>query len=141
MRIRTVDGHDPWAYLRDVQQRLPTQLDSRIDEFLPHRSKASRPFGSASTRIAVQHVLQFDRSNDFDLHDRVFAAALAADAPQRGAGSDRLPTAAAGDQGAAGSGTSSHSAAAPSSSSTDASVTACPGSNGCSTHNPSPPLR
>jgi transposase len=30
-------GHDPWAYLRDVLQRLPTQLNSRIDELLPHR--------------------------------------------------------------------------------------------------------
>jgi hypothetical protein len=29
-------GHDPWAYLRDVLQRLPTQLNSRIDELLPH---------------------------------------------------------------------------------------------------------
>ena len=30
-------GHDPWAYLRDVLQRLPTQLNSRIEELLPHR--------------------------------------------------------------------------------------------------------
>jgi transposase len=30
-------GHEPWAYLRDVLQRLPTQLNSRIDELLPHR--------------------------------------------------------------------------------------------------------
>ena len=30
-------GHDPHAYLRDVLQRLPTQLDSRIHELLPHR--------------------------------------------------------------------------------------------------------
>jgi len=30
-------GHDPWAYLRDVLQRLPTQLNSRIQELLPHR--------------------------------------------------------------------------------------------------------
>jgi hypothetical protein len=29
-------GHDPWASLRDVLQRLPTQLNSRIDELLPH---------------------------------------------------------------------------------------------------------
>jgi IS66 C-terminal element len=30
-------GHKPWAYLRDVLQRLPTQLNSRIEELLPHR--------------------------------------------------------------------------------------------------------
>lgn len=30
-------GHDPYAYLRDVLQRLPTQLNSRIEELLPHR--------------------------------------------------------------------------------------------------------
>jgi transposase len=32
-----LNGHDPWAYLRDVLQRLPTQLNSRIEELLPHR--------------------------------------------------------------------------------------------------------
>ena len=34
-----LNGHDPWAYLRNVLQRLPTQLNSRIDELLPHRWK------------------------------------------------------------------------------------------------------
>jgi transposase len=33
-------GHDPWAYLSDVIARLPTQLNSRIDELLPHRWRA-----------------------------------------------------------------------------------------------------
>jgi hypothetical protein len=28
---------DPWAYLRDVLERLPTQPASRIRELLPHR--------------------------------------------------------------------------------------------------------
>jgi hypothetical protein len=32
-----MNGHDPWAYLRDVLQRLPTQPNSRIEELLPHR--------------------------------------------------------------------------------------------------------
>jgi len=32
-----MNGHDPWAYLRDVLQRLPTQRSSRIEELLPHR--------------------------------------------------------------------------------------------------------
>ena len=32
-----LNGHDPWAYLRDVLERLPTHLNSCIDELLPHR--------------------------------------------------------------------------------------------------------
>ena len=32
-----LNGHDPWQYLRDVLARLPTQLNSRIEELLPHR--------------------------------------------------------------------------------------------------------
>lgn len=32
-----VNGHDPYAYLRDVLERLPTQPASRIGELLPHR--------------------------------------------------------------------------------------------------------
>jgi transposase len=31
-----LNGHDPWAYLSDVLTRLPTHLNSRIDELLPH---------------------------------------------------------------------------------------------------------
>ena len=31
-----LNGHDPWTYLKDVLQRLPTHLNSRIDELLPH---------------------------------------------------------------------------------------------------------
>ena len=32
-----LNGHDPWAYLKDVLTRLPTHLNSRIEELLPHR--------------------------------------------------------------------------------------------------------
>ncbi len=32
-----LNGHDPWQYLRDVLARLPTHLNSRIEELLPHR--------------------------------------------------------------------------------------------------------
>ena len=32
-----LNGHEPWAYLRDVLTRLPTQLNSRIEELLPHK--------------------------------------------------------------------------------------------------------
>jgi len=38
-----LNGHDPYAYLRDVLERLPTQPASRIDELLPHRWSAPTP--------------------------------------------------------------------------------------------------
>src|SRR3954468_23991639 len=35
-----MNGHDPYAYLKDVLTRLPTQRASRIAELLPHRWQA-----------------------------------------------------------------------------------------------------
>ena len=32
-----LNGHDPWAYLKDVLTRLTTHMNSRIGELLPHR--------------------------------------------------------------------------------------------------------
>jgi transposase len=32
-----LNGHDPYAYLRDVLERLPTQPANRVAELLPHR--------------------------------------------------------------------------------------------------------
>lgn len=32
-----INGHDPYAYLKDVLERLPTQPANRIEELLPHR--------------------------------------------------------------------------------------------------------
>jgi len=34
-----LNGHEPWAYLRDVLERLPSHPNARIDELLPHRWK------------------------------------------------------------------------------------------------------
>jgi len=34
-----LNGHDPYAYLKDVLSRLPTHPNSRIGELLPHRWK------------------------------------------------------------------------------------------------------
>ena len=31
-----LNGHDPYAYLKDVLERLPTQRASRVHELLPH---------------------------------------------------------------------------------------------------------
>ena len=36
-----LNHHDPYAYLRDVLERLPTQPASRIAELLPHRWQPS----------------------------------------------------------------------------------------------------
>jgi len=35
-----LNGHDPYAYLKDVLARLPTQKNSQIAELLPHRWQA-----------------------------------------------------------------------------------------------------
>ena len=35
-----LNGNDPYAYLKDVLERLPTQPASRVDELLPHRWRA-----------------------------------------------------------------------------------------------------
>jgi len=32
-----LNGHEPFAYLKDVLERLPTQPHNRIGELLPHR--------------------------------------------------------------------------------------------------------
>jgi transposase len=32
-----LNGHDPYVYLKDVLERLPTQPASRVEELLPHR--------------------------------------------------------------------------------------------------------
>ena len=37
-----INGHEPYAYLKDVLERLPTQPASRVDELLPHRWKPLR---------------------------------------------------------------------------------------------------
>jgi transposase len=37
MHSARLNGHDPYAYLKDVLERLPTQPNSRIQELLPHR--------------------------------------------------------------------------------------------------------
>jgi transposase len=33
----TLNGHDPYDYLKDVHARLPTQPARDIDDLLPHR--------------------------------------------------------------------------------------------------------
>ena len=38
-----LNGHDPYAYLKDVLTRLPTHKNSQIEELLPHRWQPGRP--------------------------------------------------------------------------------------------------
>ena len=38
-----LNGHDPYAYIKDVLTRLPTQKNSQIDELLPHRWQPKKP--------------------------------------------------------------------------------------------------
>jgi transposase len=38
-----LNGHDPYAYLKDVLERLPTHPARRIEELLPHRWTAAEP--------------------------------------------------------------------------------------------------
>ena len=38
-----LNGHDPYAYLKDVLMRLPTQKNSQLSELLPHRWPPAQP--------------------------------------------------------------------------------------------------
>ncbi|MCP1446612.1 hypothetical protein J3D54_005744 [Pseudomonas sp. GGS8] len=37
MQAARMNGHDPYAYLKDVLTRLPTQRASQIIDLLPHK--------------------------------------------------------------------------------------------------------
>lgn len=42
-----INGHDPYAYIKDVLDRLPTQPASRIAELLPHHWKPAAAASAA----------------------------------------------------------------------------------------------
>jgi hypothetical protein len=42
VQLAKLHGHDPWAYLNEVLTRLPTQLNSRIEDLLPHNWQPAR---------------------------------------------------------------------------------------------------
>jgi hypothetical protein len=47
-----LNGHDPYAYLKDVLTRLPTQPANRIEELLPPSlAELSHPLNSGSISI------------------------------------------------------------------------------------------
>ena len=37
VQLATLNGHDPWAYLKDVLERLLAYPNRQVDELLPHR--------------------------------------------------------------------------------------------------------
>ena len=45
-----LNGHDPWAYLKDVFERLPTFKQRDIDQLLPHNW---RPVDEQSPKAAT----------------------------------------------------------------------------------------
>lgn len=36
-----ISGHDPYAYLKDIIEQLPTHRASQVDDLLPHRWRAT----------------------------------------------------------------------------------------------------
>ena len=38
-----LNGHEPYGYLNDVLERLPTQPSSKLEDLLPHRWKSPTP--------------------------------------------------------------------------------------------------
>jgi len=47
-------GVEPWAYLRDVLAKMPTQPSERFDDLLPDRWKAARTSQKAEAKPATE---------------------------------------------------------------------------------------
>jgi len=50
-----LNGLDPYAYLRDVLERLPTQSASRVEELLPHCWGPSTSHGTIRQAVTLEH--------------------------------------------------------------------------------------
>lgn len=50
-----LNGHDPWAYLKDVFERLPTLKNRDLELLLPHNWK---PAGVPVAPAAADHLLR-----------------------------------------------------------------------------------
>lgn len=46
-----MNGHDPYAYLKDVLTRLPTQRASEVEKLLPHRWNPLKPHKTHAFRF------------------------------------------------------------------------------------------
>ena len=49
-----LNGHDPWAYLKDVFERLPTLKNADLAQLLPHNWRASVTSVAAETHSATR---------------------------------------------------------------------------------------
>jgi transposase len=62
-----LNGHDPYRYLKDVLERLPTQPASRLEELLPHwwqlplRSHSAIEYQTPAEFAAATHIEQADQ--------------------------------------------------------------------------------
>jgi hypothetical protein len=48
-----LNGRDPWAYLRDVIERLPSHPNNRIEELLTHRWAKPEAWHPADVTVTV----------------------------------------------------------------------------------------
>ena len=48
-----LNGHDPWAYLKDVFERLPTLKNSELAMLLPHNWRPPGKTGAAASALVA----------------------------------------------------------------------------------------
>jgi hypothetical protein len=48
-----LNGHDPWAYLKDVFERLPTLKNRDLDSLLPHNWKPAEKAAAPVVPVAA----------------------------------------------------------------------------------------
>jgi hypothetical protein len=48
-----LNGHDPWAYLKDVFDRLPTLKNRDLDSLLPHNWRSAGKADAPAAPIAA----------------------------------------------------------------------------------------
>ena len=49
-----LNGHDPWAYLKDVFERLPTLKNRDLAQLLPHNWRAANVIAEPATVAAAE---------------------------------------------------------------------------------------
>ncbi len=48
-----LNGHDPWAYLKDVFERLPTLKQRDLAQLLPHNWRTASDTATPTTALAA----------------------------------------------------------------------------------------
>jgi transposase len=48
-----LNGHDPWAYLKDVFERLPTLKQRDLEQLLPHNWRPASDTAAPTTMLAA----------------------------------------------------------------------------------------